>query len=325
VVTAHTFTGEPAHWPAHAPIGKPIANTSVYVLDPCLEPLPLLAPGELYLGGVQLARGYVGRPALTAARFVPDPYSKTPGARLYKTGDQARFLSSGDLEYIQRLDHMIKIRGFRVEPKEIEAAMLTSPRVSSCVVIAAGGGAGKTLIAYLVPAAETTFETAELRAHLAETLPHYMIPAEFVVLDALPLSPNQKIDRKRLPAPHQAGIAPTANTRPAETDAERLMVRLWNDILGKTTIGPDTNFFDAGGHSLAATRLLSSVRQTFDIEPDLADLFGKPTVAGLLEAMAEQVGGREILEEIAATVLEIEAMSAEEIQRELAEPTTADA
>ncbi|HEX2058009.1 MAG TPA: amino acid adenylation domain-containing protein, partial [Actinomycetota bacterium] len=286
---------------ANPSIGRPIANTTVYVLDRHHNPVPQGVPGELYIGGAGLARGYLKRPGLTAERFVPDPFATSEGARLYRTGDRARHLQDGSIEFLGRLDHQLKIRGFRIEPGEVEAALERHAAVADAVVVAREGAAGARLVAYVVPREEDP-TPAELRDHLKKTLPPYMVPSDFVVVDELPLTANGKLDRAALPAPeHRPELA--ACFVPPRTPAEELLAEIWCDVLGLERVGVEDDFFDLGGHSLMATRVVSRVRDTFGVDVVLKVLFESPTVAGLAAVVEELL------------VQEISAMSRHEIER----------
>ncbi len=263
------------------PIGRPIANTRAYVLDARMNPVPLGVAGELYLGGLGLARGYHNRPELTAEQFVADPFSTEPGARLYRTGDLARYRPEGVIECLGRVDGQVKIRGYRVELGEVESALTSHPAVREAAAAARDETSGeKRLIGYLVPRGSAPAES-DLRAWLKDRLPDYMVPTTFVVLDALPMTPNGKIDRKALPDPEPArgdGLTPFV---PPRGPIEEALVAIWSEVLGRPRIGVHDNFFELGGHSLMAAQLLSRVRETFGVEPPLNDLFESPTVAGL--------------------------------------------
>ncbi|MGW7438729.1 amino acid adenylation domain-containing protein, partial [Streptomyces sp. NPDC054849] len=270
----HRLSGDPRPL-----IGRPLPNVRAHVLDTCLRPVPPGVPGELYLAGAGLARGYLGRPALTAERFVADPFA--PGERMYRTGDLARRRPDGRVEYLGRTDHQVKVRGFRIEPGEIETVLAAHPDVLQAAVLphhdAADGAAGTRLAAYVV--ARTPLDPAELRAHVAATLPDYMVPAAFVTLEALPLSVNGKLDRSALPAPD---FAAATGGRAARTAREEILCGLFGDVLGVTgPVSVDDDFFALGGHSLLATRLLSRVRAVLGAELGIRDVFEAPTVAGL--------------------------------------------
>ncbi|MDZ4344382.1 MAG: amino acid adenylation domain-containing protein, partial [Candidatus Binatia bacterium] len=270
------------------PIGRPIANVQSYVLNRHLRPVAIGVAGELHIGGVGVARGYLNSPELTAERFIPDPFSSEPGARLYKTGDLARYRPDGNLEFLGRLDDQTKVRGFRVEPGEIEAALRQHAAVRENVVVARENGQGShRLVAYVVAAHEPAPTVSELRGFLEEKLPEYMVPSAFVLLDALPLTPHRKIDRRALPAPD--GTRPELN-KPfvaPRTPTEKLLAEIWAQVLGVEPIGVQDNFFDLGGHSLLATQIMFRLRDTFQAEISLRILFEKPTIEELALAVEE--------------------------------------
>ncbi|HYO12971.1 MAG TPA: amino acid adenylation domain-containing protein, partial [Thermoanaerobaculia bacterium] len=264
-------------------IGRAIPDLALHVLDKEFQPQPVGVPGEIHVGGTGLALGYLGRPELTAERFVPNPYGE-PGSRLYRSGDLARYLPDGDLEYLGRIDHQVKIRGFRVELGEIESALAARPSIREAVVLAREHGTEKRLVAYLVPAADENPSAAELREHLRRTLPEHMVPAAFVILPALPLTPNGKVDRRALPAPEieaeRGYVAP-------RTPVEELLAGLWAELLGVARVGVEDRFFELGGHSLLATRMVSRLRGLFGVELPLRVLFENPTVAALARRVEE--------------------------------------
>jgi amino acid adenylation domain-containing protein len=302
-------------------IGRPVENTRVYILNERMALAPVGVAGELYLAGAGLARGYLNRPALTAERFVPDPFSPEPGGRLYRTGDLARWTASGELEYLGRIDHQVKIRGFRIELGEIEAALVQHEAVREAVVTAGGRARGEPqLVAYIVPrGARHASQPKELREHLRARLPEYMVPSVFVLLDALPLTPNGKVDRKALPAPEGADAAPSSAYVAPRTAAEEVLAEIWAGVLGLERVGTGDNFFELGGHSLLATQVVSRVREALQCELPLRKLFETPTVAGLVEHLAQQLGGAEVVEEIARTFNELKHLSEEEVRMLLAE------
>jgi len=267
-----------------APIGRPVSNTQMYVLDEQFQLLPAGVEGELFIGGAGLARGYLNRPELTAERFIPHPFSTTPGARLYRTGDTGRYRSDGQLEYVGRGDAQVKIRGFRIELGEIRAALLAHPALRDAAVIARQDdmGGDLRLVAYLVaheqPGAPSP---AELRAALKERLPDYMLPADFVTLSELPLMPNGKLDRKALPAPDHSTINESAGYIAPRTSVEEVIAGIWSDVLHVERVGVTDNFFERGGHSLLATQVVSRVRQALGVELALRAVFEAVTVEEL--------------------------------------------
>ena len=294
VVTTYTLPQDTSEWPPQAPIGRPIWNTRVYVLDGNLEPTPTGIPGELYVAGVQLARGYLQRPAESAERFVADPFG-APGGRMYRTGDLARWRAEGVLDFLGRADQQVKIRGFRIEPGEIEAVLLSHPAVAQAAVIAREDRPGeKRLVGYVVPASGQSTDPASLRAHLGQSLPDYMVPAAIVVLEALPLTRNGKLDRKALPAPDLT-VSPSAWRAP-RTPQEEILCALFAEILGLARVGIEDNFFELGGHSLLATRLISRIRGMLGVELPLRSLFETPTVAGLTQQFASAQAARPALQ-----------------------------
>jgi amino acid adenylation domain-containing protein len=262
---------------AAVPIGRPLAGTGVRVLDAALRPLPAGVAGELCATGGGLARGYLGRPAETAERFVPDPFAAAPGARLYRTGDRARWLADGRLDFLGRLDRQVKVRGFRVEPAEVEAALARLPGVRQAAAAVRGEGAERRLVAW---AAGEGLAAAVLRAALRERLPEFLVPSEIEVLAELPLAATGKVDRAALARRGPAGEEAAAGAAP-RTLVEELLAAIWGEVLGRERVGVDDGFFDLGGHSLLATQVVSRVRQALGVELPLRDLFEAPTVAGL--------------------------------------------
>jgi amino acid adenylation domain-containing protein len=262
------------------PIGRPIANKRIYILDKRHQPTPIKAPGEIYLGGVGVARGYLNQPRLTAECFLPDPFTKEPGARIYKSGDLCRWAPDGNIEFLGRNDFQVKIRGFRVELGEIEAALRKHPRVHEAVVLARQDSPGeKRLVAYLVCDRESAPTAGEARAFLKERLPEYMVPSAFVPLDELPLSSNGKVDRRALPAPNHARPEGAAAYLAPRTPAEEVIAAIWSQALGIESVGVYDNFFELGGHSLLVNRVVSRVREAFGIELPLRVIFESPVLA----------------------------------------------
>ncbi|MFC5321743.1 amino acid adenylation domain-containing protein, partial [Bradyrhizobium oligotrophicum] len=284
--TAFSTWLEVAHVAADArtiPIGGPLANGSCHVLDDRLQPVPLNVPGELHVGGDGLAHGYWRRPALTAEKFIPDPFGR-PGSRLYATGDIVRRLADGNIEYLSRRDGQVKIRGFRIELQEIEAALRELHAVGQAVVLVREGANGKQLIAYVTPASDGSPSTEQIRQQLKQSLPDYMVPSQVVVLDRLPLTSNGKLDRARLPEP--ASLVAKRRVAPA-TATQELVAAIWSDALGGTAPSIDDDFFESGGHSLVAARLIGLLNAALDVELPLRRVFEAPTIRMLATAVEQ--------------------------------------
>lgn len=280
---------EPAAGPVS--IGRPIANTEIYILDASLQPVPVGVAGELYIGGEGLARGYLRLPALTAEKFIPHPFSPRPGQRLYRTGDLARYRPDGRLEILGRVDHQVKVRGFRIELEEIEAALNRHAGVQQAVVTAsniAGADHDRRLVAYFTPTSTPPPAPEDLRAYLAEMLPDYMLPAIFETLDNLPLTPNGKVDRNALPAPTTQPRPATQRYLAPRDPLELQLARIWETILEVRPVGIKDNFFESGGHSLLAVRLMAQIKKRFDQDIPLAALFQHPTVEHLARVLRRQ-------------------------------------
>ncbi|HEX5889717.1 MAG TPA: MupA/Atu3671 family FMN-dependent luciferase-like monooxygenase [Pyrinomonadaceae bacterium] len=262
------------------PIGRPLTNVQIYLLDEHLRPVPIGVPGELYIGGSGLARGYLERPALTAERFIPDPFSLDPDARLYQTGDLARFRPDGNVEFLGRSDQQIKIRGFRVEPGEVEALLSSHPHVAQAAVVAREDEPGeRRLVAYFVVKEGQTCSASELRRHLTARLPTYMVPSAFVQLDALPLNANGKVDRRALPAPDEGRPELETKFVAPRSTVERRLAGFYAEVLGVQTVGVEDDFFELGGHSLRAMQVISRVRDCFNVELPLSQFFETGTLA----------------------------------------------
>ncbi len=267
-------------------IGQPIANTQAYILDSQMQPVPIGVVGELYLGGDGVSRGYLNRPGLTAEKYIPDPFSPQPGARLYKTGDLARYRRDGQIDFLGRHDHQVKLRGYRIELGEIEAVMAQHPAVAEAVVMAQSDGrSGKQLVGYIVAAPEQTLLIGDLRQYLKTRLPEYMVPSLFVELETMPQTPNGKVDRRALPLPAADRSHITIAYVAPRTPTEELIAGIWADILDISRVGIEDNFFELGGHSLMATRIVSRIRQSLQINLPLRALFEAPTVAELAQAV----------------------------------------
>ena len=266
------------------PIGRPFANTQLYIFDPNLQPLPIGVAGELYIGGIGLARGYLNQPELTVRRFIPNPFQ--PGTRLYKTGDLARYLPDGNIEFLGRGDNQVKIRGFRIELGEIEAELSQHPNVGEIALLVREDEPGnKYLVAYIVPHDNVIPTLSELRSSLKQKLPDYMVPSAFVMLDALPLTPNGKVDRRALPAPDCTRLVSEQTFASPRTPIEEVLAGIWAQVLGYEPVDIHDNFFDLGGHSLLATQVISRVRSALQVELPLRCLFESPTVTELAESI----------------------------------------
>jgi acyl carrier protein len=292
------------------PIGRPVANTRLYLLDSGLEPVPVGVPGEICVAGIQVGRGYLHRPGLTAEKFIPDPFGAN-GGRLYRTGDLGRYREDGTLEFLGRTDHQVKIRGVRVEPGEIAAQLLSCPLVAQALVTVQGDGThGKRLAAYVVCKEGCALSDAELtgqlREYLSASLPSALVPSVFVQLQAMPLGANGKIDRKALPAPNldmQSG----RTYLPPSNEAEAVLAGIWRQVLAVERVGVEDNFFDLGGHSLTAVQVMSRIRSAFGVDIPLRRVFEAPTIAQLALVVEE------------CLIEQIEALSEEEVKALLEE------
>ncbi|MEA3013361.1 MAG: hypothetical protein QOD42_1906 [Sphingomonadales bacterium] len=323
-VTWYSLEGDPRGWPALPPIGRCVDNARVMLLDSMLHLVPVGVPGDLYAGGLALARDYLNRPALTAERFLPDAHSEVPGARLYRTGDRARLRPDGTIEYLGRNDDQVKIRGFRVELGEIEAALSKNPDVMDAAVVAREApGGDRQLIAYVRPRAGVSPLGSELRAVLAQQLPSYMLPGQFVCLDAFPLSATGKVDRRRLPDPGSvrpelrlAYVAP-------RNEVEEALERIWARVLGLEKIGVEDDFFELGGHSLLAMQVMTRVRDAFELELPVRILFEYPTIAEMGIALVEHQIAALSDAEADALLAEIGELSDEDVEAALREAEAA--
>jgi acyl carrier protein len=319
VVTAFALDGAPGDWPALPPIGRPIANTQTYLLDQDFQPTPVGVAGELYIGGVSLARGYAARPDLTAERFIPDPFAQATGARMYRSGDIARYAEDGKIEFMGRADDQVKARGYRIELAEVEGALRTHPKVrQAAVALRSDGPADKWLAAYLVTDGEP-FAPGELRQFLRERLPEHMIPSKFIRLEALPLTPSGKVNRLALPIHDLTREEQAVPYVAPRTPTEESMAAIWAEVLRLERVGVHDNFFELGGHSLLATKLVSRLRAAFNIELPLRHLFTTPTAAELAEIVDQMLIdkiGDDKLEELVA---KLDRLSEDEAQMILAE------
>jgi amino acid adenylation domain-containing protein len=271
------------------PIGRPIANDQVYILDQQLQPVPIGVPGELHIGGTGVGRGYLNRPELTASKFIRNPFSDEPDARLYKTGDTGRYLPDGNIEYVGRIDYQVKIRGFRIELGEIEAVLEQHPVVQQTVILAREDVPGKKrLVAYLVLNQQQRPDNRELRSFLKERLPDYMVPSVFVTLDVLPMTPNGKVDRRALPTPNLTGIESEGTVMAPRDPVELQLTKIWEEVLGIGSIGITDNLFDLGGHSLLIMRLVAQINQVFGTNLPVISLYQAPTIEQLANLLRQE-------------------------------------
>jgi len=309
--------------PSHSatlPLGRPLGNIQAYVLDEYLNLAPTGAPGEIYLGGAGVSRGYLFRPELTAEKFVPDRFSRDPGKRLYKTGDLGRYLPGGEIEFLGRIDHQVKLHGFRIELGEIEAALAAHDAIAESLVLMREDNGEQRLVAYLVTRERDHANlTSELREFLRERVPEYMVPSFFVTLDQMPLTANGKIDRARLPVPDQAQ---TDNRKPfvaPRTPLEEMLAGIWSERLNVARIGVEDNFFDLGGHSLLAMQLISQLHELFRVELPLRSIFAAPTVTQMAAEMIARETKPGQVEKVAAALKRIKSMSADDVSEILQE------
>ena len=299
----------------NVPIGRPTANTTAYILDEFLRPVPIGVAGELHIGGAGMARGYINRPDLTAQKFITNPFSKRPNSQLYKTGDLVRYRADGNIEFLGRVDNQIKIRGFRVELEEIEQTLRQHVGVSDCVVVLREDDDNdQRLVAYVVAREESRSVSSELRNFLKAKLPSYMVPAAFEMIGALPVMPNGKIDRRALPEPQTPTEMDESFAAP-RTPIEELLAATWREVLRLEQIGIHDNFFDLGGHSLLATKVVSNVRVMLDVEFGMVDVFQAPTIASLAELLYPRAMQQEPADELAILLAELEGLADGEAQR----------
>jgi len=314
VATAHRPALAEIQASSHLPIGKPIDNVKVYVLDKHLGLQPIGVPGELCISGLSPSRGYLNRPELTAEKFVANPFGR--GERLYRTGDLVKWLPSGNIEFVGRIDHQVKIRGIRIELGEIETILGQHPAVKDAVVFLREDAAtsGKRLVGYIVPKQGQAVTISDLRRHLRLKLPEYMIPSHFLMVDALPISPNGKVDRKSLasldahmPLQQESFVAP-------RTPLEEVIAGIWGEVLNLTRISIHDNFFELGGHSLLATQVISRVRDSFQMELPVRRIFEAPTVGELAASMLQDPVERQRIEKTADVLMRVVRLSDSEVE-----------
>ena len=311
VLDGHDFCGSN---PATVPLGRPMSNQQLYIVDRYLRPIPIGVPGELCMSGAGLTDGYFNQPQQTAEKFVANPFSAEPEARLYRTGDLARFLPDGNIEFLGRIDHQVKIRGFRVEPAEVEAAIKGLSNVKDAVVVPEDNQSGeKVLAAYVVPV--SALSTSELRSFLRQELPDYMIPSRIVMVDVLPLNRNGKVDLPALATLRENEEHNEADFVGPRTPAEELLSRIWTEVLKKERIGVHDNFFELGGHSLLAMQIISHIRNEFHVQFPLFSFLEAPTIAAMAERIGDCVPAETEKEEMEKLLLELESISDEEARR----------
>ncbi len=314
VVTSFALGSDPADWPSLPPIGRPIGNSKIYILDGCLQPVPVGVTGELYIGGDSLARGYLHQRELSQEKFIANPFDKEAGARLYRTGDLARYLADGQIQFVGRIDQQVKIRGYRIELGEIEAVLGQHPAVREAVALAREDSPGdRRVVAYVVSPPDTS--TNELQSFLKQKLPEFMVPSAFVFLDSLPLTPNGKIDRNALPAPDQSRPEMEEHYIAPRTPIEELLAEIWADVLKMERVGIRDNFFDLGGHSLLATQVVSRIRETLQVDLPLRALFEAPTIAELALRIEPTAAETDKLQELNRHLGEVELLSEAETER----------
>jgi amino acid adenylation domain-containing protein len=299
--------------PGWVPIGRPIANTQIYILDQYLAPVPIGVVGEIHIGGDGLARGYLNNPELTAEKFIYHSLGGEPARRLYRTGDHARYLAGGNIEFLGRIDHQVKIRGYRIELGEIEATLAQHPAIRGAIAMVREDHSGdKRLVAYLVVRREQSFDASDVRKHLKQRLPEYMIPSALVLLDEWPLTPSGKVDRGSLPAP---GSVQRSEFIAPRTPVEEKIAKIWAEVLRVDRVGMDDNFFELGGHSLLATQVVSRMRVVFNYDIPLRSMFEAPTVADSAAAITRQQARGVSETEMEQLLKELEEMSSEDAAR----------
>jgi acyl carrier protein len=306
----------------NVPIGRPIANTRIYLLDSQLQPVPPGVAGEVYIGGGGITRGYLGHPELTAERFIPDPFSAERGARLYRTGDLARYLAAGDVEFLGRKDFQIKLRGHRIELAEIESALAEHPSVQQAAVLMQEDGQGnRQLVAYVARRPGVEVAGKEFRDYLKTKLPEYMLPAGFVTVDSLPLTSSGKIDRRALELYGPVKPQAPCGYRAPETALEKVVAGIFSEVLGVARVGVLDNFFELGGHSLLGTQVVSRIREVFQIELPLRRIFEEPTVFGLAQALLRDPEQARI-QRMAELLVQFSSLSDEQAKRLLRQSAT---
>jgi acyl-coenzyme A synthetase/AMP-(fatty) acid ligase len=307
------------------PIGRPIANARVLLLDAWMNPVPQGVPGELHIGGAGLARGYLARPELTAERFVPDPFAARPGERLYRTGDMARHAADGAVEHLGRRDRQVKLRGHRVEPGEIEAALRCHPRIAGAAALLRPGAAGELrLVAYVLGGGAPPPAAVELRQFLRQRLPAHMIPDCYVAVDELPLGATGKVDLTALPDPDERHLGQPSGAEAPEGAVEEVLAEIWQELLGRERVGRHDDFFELGGHSLLAVRLLARAQAALHLEIPRGHIFSAPTIAAMAAAIRRDPACGAAVEKTASVLRRIALLSDAEVESMLREAGLAD-
>jgi hypothetical protein len=313
VVTAYTLQGSSEVWSSHPPIGRPISNTQIYILDANAQPVPIGVTGEIFIGGVGVARGYLHRPELTAERFRLDPFSPDPENRMYKTGDFGHWRRDGSIVYQGRNDHQVKLRGHRIELGEIEGCLTSHHEVQAAAVMLREDSPGvKHIVAYIATQS-LKVTVAELRGLLRRFLPEYMVPAAFVLLQALPVTPNGKVDRQALPTPDGLFERNQSQRSLPRTVAEQTIAHTWSSVLTIDGIGLDENFFDIGGHSMLAAQVVARIRETFQVDFTLRAFFTDATISGNMAELIRLLGTVDVCDETASLFQFTQSLSDEEL------------
>lgn len=316
IVTTHPLVSQSGAHTGVVPVGRPIANAKVYVLDPGLSPVPIGELGELYVGGDGLARGYLDQPAVTAEKFVPDPFSDRPGSRLYRTGDLGRFLNDGTVAFVGRRDHQLKIHGYRVEPNDVIAAIAAHPAVHDATIVARRDQYGENrIVAYVVANPDASLTTSVLRGFVKTKLPDYMNPSNYVFLDELPLTPNGKVDRNALPSPHQTSAKPETCHFPVLTPVQQLLTQLWSDTLEISDVGLFDDFFLLGGDSLRAMECANLLHQILRVDVSAAEILELGTVARTADLLIDKETEPARLHKMASIALRLRSISSPEATR----------
>nr|WP_317110635.1 non-ribosomal peptide synthetase [Chroococcidiopsis sp. SAG 2025] len=296
------------------PVGRPIANTELYILDKNGQPVPIGVAGELLIGGAGVTRGYLNRPELTQERFIPHPFSQNPTDRLYRTGDLVRYRRDGNVEFLGRIDFQVKVRGYRIELGEIETILSRHEAVREAAIVVREDVPGdKRLVAYVLPQPGQQPANSQLREYLLARLPEYMVPSNFVVLEAFPLTPNNKVDRKALPVPTTVQLDRAIEQTAPQNQVEQTLMAIWQNLLQVSEIGMGDNFFSLGGNSLIAVSLMGTIRSTFSVDLPLINLFQFPTVGGMARQIEQAQAMQVNLDDMEDTIAYLAQLSDREV------------